>query len=107
MSADELGTVFMKKRKEMLEHVNVWRLFYAKVFIKVMIAVLPVYLVEFANYHTTADIEQMTWIVLNLNALLQGVNVINSMMDSTFKSITDKQEAAAKTDTAASPPQVQ
>lgn len=96
MSADELGTAFMKKRRDLLEHVDVWRLFYAKVAIKVLIAVLPVFLVEFANYHKTEDIEQMTWIVLCLNGLLQAVNVINSMMDSTFKSITDQQEAAAK-----------
>ncbi len=104
MSADEFGTAFMKKRRELLEHVDVWRLFYAKVFIKVMIAVLPVFLVEFANYHNTSDIEQMTWIVLCLNGLLQAVNVINSMMDSTFKSITDQQEASAKANPSPTPP---
>ncbi len=91
MSIEELGTTFTKRKHEFYSHVDIWKLFYAKLFIKVMIAVLPVFLVEFANYHHTSDIEQMTWIVLILNGLLQAVNVINSMMDSTFKNITEQQ----------------
>lgn len=70
-------------------HLSKWHRAYGRISIYVAIAVIPLLIDKLSQVTEFSVITPVEWVLIILNALLQGLNVIRSFMDKTMTQISE------------------
>lgn len=70
-------------------HFARWHRAYGRISIYVAIAVIPLLIDKLQQVTEFSVITPVEWVLIILNALLQGLNVIRSFMDKTMHQISE------------------